>query len=132
MRILQSILLCTGIFLIVAIAVAGEKEISLSDLEDKGVSLQDLNPLNVETKSHDDPANRTLISGYLVTSFRHTENGFPDAFGNETIFGADPAGTQEFGFNKLEFGINKRFSDYAWIAAALEIATHIEGGGTEI
>jgi len=131
-RILQSILLCTGLFLIAAIAVAGEKEISLSDLEDKGVSLQDLNPLNGETKSHDDPANRTLISGYLVTSFRHTDNGFPDAFGNETIFGADPAGTQEFGFNKLAFGINKRFSEYAWIAAALEVSTHIEGGETEI
>ncbi len=44
MRILQSIVLCIGLFLIAAIAVAGEKEISLSDLEDKGVSLQDLNP----------------------------------------------------------------------------------------
>jgi putative OmpL-like beta-barrel porin-2 len=113
-------------------ALAGEKEISLSDLEDKGVSLQDLNPLNVEARSYDNPANRTLISGYLVTSFRNTDNGFPDAFGNETVFGADPAGTQEFGFNKLAFGINKRFSDYAWVAAALEMTTLIEGGKTQI
>ncbi len=112
--------------------MAGEKEISLSDLEDEGMSLQDLNPINLETKSHDNPANRTLISGYLVTSFRHTENGVPEAFGNELILGADPAGTQEFGFNKLALGINKRFSDYAWVAAALELATHVEGGKTEV
>ncbi len=132
MRQFQPILFSLIIIFISTAGVAGEKEISLSDLEDEGVSLQDFNPLNVEANSHDDPANRTLFSGYVVASYRHSENGFPDHFGNEMILGADPAGTHEFGFNKLAFGINKRFSDYAWIAAALEIATHIENGETEV
>lgn len=132
MRLLQSIVLLLWMLLCPALAAAGEKEISLSDLEDNGISLQDFNPLDVGAKSHDDPAHRTLISGYLVTSYRTTENGVPEAFGNELLFGADPAGTQEFGFNKLALGINKRFSDYAWISAALEVATRIEGGKTEV
>ena len=109
-----------------------EKEISLSDLEEKPIDLNNLNPLQLTGKNHDDPTLRTQITGYAVMSYRYNDSGVgPDGLGNELHFGQDEAQTADFALNILELGFTKRFSSWAWVNAALEVGLH-EGSETEV
>lgn len=114
-----------------AVAGSKEQEISLSDLDDKSVTLQNLNPLRLPGKTYDDRAHETIITGYAVTSYRYNNNGVGHGHGNELHFGQDAPDTKEFGFNLMEVGFTKRFSDYAWVAAAMEVGQHSHEGDTE-
>jgi len=105
-------------------AVAGEKEISLDDLDTSPLSLQSLNPSRMPGKSYDDRARQTIITGYAVASYTYNNNGVVHGHGNELHFGQDPAGNDRFGFNLMEVGFTKRYSDYAWVSAAFEIGQH--------
>ncbi len=117
--------------LFTAQAVAGEKEISLDDLDQPSLNLQSLNPGRLPGKSYDDRARQTIITGYAVTSYTYNNNGVAHGHGNELHFGQDPADNSRFGFNLMEIGFTKRYSDYAWVAAAVEIGQHFHDGELE-
>jgi hypothetical protein len=115
------------LFLFAANAFAGgtEKEISLNDLNDKSINLQNLNPLRLPGKSYDDRARETIITGYAVASYKYNDNGVGHhGQGNELHFGQEAATTNDFRFDVMEVGFTKRYSDYAWVAAALEVGLH--------
>ncbi len=102
-----------------------EKEISLSDLDDKSINLNNLYPMHMRGKSYDEKARDTIITGYAVASYKYNDNGVGHhGVGNEMHFGQDPANTTDFRFDVLEIGFTKRYSDYAWVAAALEVGSH--------
>lgn len=105
-------------------AAGSEKEISLSDLQDKSVNLQNLNPARLTGSSYDDRERQTLITGYFVTSYRYNDNGVSHGHGNEMHFGQDSAETRNFGFDAFNLGFTKRFSDYLWVASSLEVGMH--------
>ncbi|MFQ5451249.1 MAG: outer membrane beta-barrel protein [Nitrospinaceae bacterium] len=116
-----------------AMAGNGEKEISIEDLDNKSINLQSLNPMRLPGKSYDDRAHQTIITGYIVTSYKYNDTGVEHhGQGNELHFGQDVADTTNFGFNVMEIGFTKRYSDYAWVAAAMEVGLHneLEGGTT--
>lgn len=131
-KIVASIILLLTLFVALPVNVwSAEKEISLDELDNSSTILQNLNPLRLLGKTYDDKARQTIITGYAVASYRTNDNGVDhDGVGNELHYGQDPANTSRFGFDLMEVGFTKRFSDYAWVAAAFEIGQHNEPGGT--
>lgn len=128
-------LLCLILLFPIAItpawAASVEKEISLADLEGSSIDWDDLNPLRIG-QAHDDPALKTLITGYAVMSYRYNDSGVgPDGLGNELHFGQDAAQTADFAFNIFSVGFTKRFSSWAWVNAAMEVGL-AEGSETEV
>ncbi|MBI4383758.1 MAG: outer membrane beta-barrel protein [Nitrospinae bacterium] len=116
-----------------ATAVQGkEKEITLNDLTDKSINLENLGRLEGLGNGYDEKARQTLITGYFVTSYKYNDNGVAHGHGNEDHFGQDPANTKNFGFNTFTLGFNKRFSDHVWGAASVEIGRHDGGTETEL
>lgn len=109
-----------------------EKEISLADLDERSVGLDNLHPLRLNGQTHDDPALQTHITGYAVASYRYNDSGVDhEGLGNELHFGQDPAQTGEFAFNLIEVGFTKRFSSWAWVSAAIEVGLHREDTGEQ-
>lgn len=109
-----------------------EKEISLAGLDERSMDFDDLNPLRLNGQTHDDPALRTLITGYAVASYRYNDSGVAhEGLGNELHFGQDPAQTAEFAFNLIEVGFTKRFSSWAWVSAAIEVGLHRDAMGEQ-
>lgn len=117
---------CTG----GAAASSTEKEISLSDLKDKSITLGNLKPLKLQGQSYDDRAFKTMIRGYAVTSYKYNDNGVDEGSVNEALFGQDPAQTKNFSVGKVEIGFTKRYSNYAWVNAAVEVSQKHENGAT--
>ena len=109
-----------------AAAKNDESEIKLDDLNEAP-----LDPLHLLEKSYDNPAYRTIITGYAVASYKYNNNGVINGHGNELHFAQDKADTQRFGFNLMEVGFTKRYSDHAWVAAAVEVGLHDGGSKTE-
>lgn len=127
MRLLQQ-MLCVALLVCTltgnALAGSQEREISLDTVESGGLTLQGLNPLAMPGKSHDDKANQTIVSGYAVASYKYSNNGVAHGHGNEMHFGQDDANTTRFGFDVMAIGFTKRYSDYAWVSAAIEVGLH--------
>lgn len=109
-----------------------ETEISLEDIDGAPLNLQGLNPMRLPGKSYDDRAHQTIITGYAVTSYKYNDNGVERDMGNELHFAQDAPETSNFGFDILGVGFTKRFSDWAWVGAAMEVGIHSgHDGGTE-
>ncbi|PIQ97199.1 MAG: hypothetical protein COV67_05475 [Nitrospinae bacterium CG11_big_fil_rev_8_21_14_0_20_56_8] len=111
-------------------AGASGEEITLDDLDDKSLTLNHVNPLRLPGRTYDDKAHQTLITGYAVASYRFNDNGVAHGHGTELHFGQDAANTTRFGFDLISVGFTKRFSDYAWVAAAFEIGLHDNASAT--
>jgi hypothetical protein len=108
-----------------------EKEISLDDLDNSAILSQNLTPLSMLGKAYDEKARDTIITGYAVASYKYNDNGTGHHdLGNELHFGQDPADTSDFRFDVMEVGFTKRYSDFAWVAAALEVGLHNGHDGT--
>ncbi len=128
-KFVASIILVLTLFVTLPVhAGSVEKEISLNDLNDSSLNLQNLNPLRMPGKTYDDKASQTVITGYAAVSFRANDNGVTTRSGNEMPFGLDPAATSDFGFSVMEIGFTKRYSDLFWIGAAFEIKQENEDG----
>lgn len=128
--LISSVALLTFLFFANAIAGSKEQEISLSDLKDKSISLQDLNPMRqLPGRSYDDRALQTQIRGYAVGTYQFNDNGVSRRSGNELIFGQKAAETKDFAFNVIEVAFNKRFSDWAWVTAAFDVESETGADG---
>lgn len=119
------IFICQFLYAISAFAQGEEKPVSLDNLGDNSINLNNVISALDSAKGIEDRAHEMLIRGFVVASYRYNANGVAGGTGNDDTFGQDLPDTKSFGVNDMDLAITKRFSQYFWASGEIELTEAI-------